>query len=107
MVKLVFGYNQVINSVTSKTPVPEGKLRSSKERNLPVVIEGIQLSRVTIPKKKGRGRDVPIGTLKSIRDQLLLRNEQFMDFVNCPMTMSDYIKAMKDKFPDTFNEVSP
>lgn len=103
MVKIRFKYKQVINSIQSKTPV--GKKRSGKERNLPVVIEGIQISRVTLPKEKGHGKDIPIGTLNSIRNQLLLKNDQFSDFVNCPMTMSDYINVMKNKFPESFVKI--
>ena len=102
MGKLRFKYKEVIDSVKSKAPVPLGKQRSGKERNLPIVIEGVQISRVTLPKEKGHGKDIPIGTLNSIRNQLLLKNDQFADFVNCPMTISDYIDAMKNKFPNSF-----
>ncbi len=102
MVKLIFGYRQVSHSIEAKVP-PEGKQRSGKERNFPIVIDGIQVSRVTIPKEKGGGRDMSEHTLKSIRDQLFLRTDQFIDFIKCPMTSTDYINAMKEKFPSTFN----
>jgi hypothetical protein len=92
-----FKYREVIDSVQSKTPVPEGHWRSAKERSAPVVIEGVQISRVTIPKAKGGGRDICEGTLNSIRKQLLLCRDQFVDFVNCPMTTTDYIEKMKAK----------
>ncbi len=102
MAKLIFGYREVSRSIKSKAPVPVGKQRSGKERNFPIVIDGIQITRVTIPKEKGGGRDMNETTLKSIRDQLLLRNDQFIDFVKCPMTRMGYIDAIKEKFPATF-----
>ena len=95
-------YREVINSVHSKLPVPKGKWRSGKERNAPIVIENIQISHVTLPKTKGGGKDIPLGTLNSIRKQLLLCWEQFADFVDCKMTNTDYIQKIKTKFPDTF-----
>lgn len=92
-----FKYSEVIDSVQSKTPVPEGHWRSGKERSAPIVIEDVQISRVTLPKAKGGGKDMSEGTLNSIRKQLLLCRDQFIDFVNCPMTTTDYIEKMKAK----------
>jgi len=97
MGRMRFKYREVIDSVQSKTPVPEGHWRSGKERSAPIVIEDVQISRVTLPKAKGGGRDIFEGTLNSIRKQLLLCREQFVDFVNCPMTTTDYIEKMKTK----------
>ncbi|MDH5695380.1 MAG: hypothetical protein OEZ00_02050 [Dehalococcoidia bacterium] len=93
-----FKYTEVIGSVQSKAPVPEGQWRSGKERSAPIIIEGVQISRVTLPKAKGGGRDLSELTLNSIRKQLLLCRDQFIDFVGCPMTMTDYIEKMKAKF---------
>ncbi len=95
-------YREVTNSVHSKLPVPEGKWRSGKERNAPIVIDDTQISHVTLPKIKGGCKDIPPGTLNSIRKQLLLCWEQFADFVDCRMTNADYIQKIKMKFPDTF-----
>lgn len=92
-----FKYSEVIDSVQSKAPVPVGHWRSGKERSAPIVIQGVQISRVTLPKAKGGGRDIFEGTLNSIRKQLLLCRDQFIDFVNCPMTTTDYIEKMKAK----------
>lgn len=103
MPKLIFGYREVSRSVKSKAPVPDGKQRTGKERNFPIVIDGILITRVTIPKEKGGGRDMNPNTLRSIRDQLLLRNDQFIDFVKCPMTRTGYIGAIKEKFPYSFH----
>lgn len=100
-----FKYREVIGSVQSKTPVPEGKWSSGKERSAPIVIEGVQISRVTLPKAKGGGRDIHPGTLNSIRKQLLLCKDQFVDFVNCPMTNTKYIEKMKAKFVNIFEPV--
>lgn len=102
-----FKYREVIGSVQSKTPVPEGCWRSGKERSAPIVIEDVEISRVTIPKAKGGGRDLSEHTLNSVRKQLLLCREQFIDFVNCPMTTTDYIEKMKTKFPRDFSTGSP
>lgn len=106
MGRMRFKYREVIDSVQSKTPVPEGYWRSGKERSAPIVIEDVEISRVTIPKAKGGGRDLSEHTLNSIRKQLLLCREQFVDFVNCPMTTTDYIKKMKAKIPNTFSSGS-
>jgi len=97
-----FKYREVIGSVQSKTPVPEGKWRSGKERSAPIVIEGVEISRVTLPKAKGGGRDILPGTLNSIRKQLLLCRDQFIDFIVCPMTITDYTEKMKAKFANIF-----
>lgn len=102
-----FKYREVIGSVQSKTPVPKGCWRSGKERSAPIVIEDVEISRVTIPKAKGGGRDLSEHTLNSVRKQLLLCREQFIDFVNCPMTTTDYIEKMKTKFPRDFSTGSP
>ena len=96
-----FKYGEVIGSVQSKAPVPEGCWHSSKERSAPIVIEGVQISRVTLPKVKGGGTDIPPGTLNSIRKQLLLCRDQFIEFIACPMTTTDYVEKMKSKFPQT------
>ena len=106
MGRMRFKYREVIGSVQSKTPVPEGQWRSGKERSAPIVIEGVQISRVTLPKAKGGGKDIYEGTLNSIRNQLLLCRDQFIAFVNCPMTTTDYIEKMKAKFPNTFSSGS-
>ncbi len=74
-----FKYREVIGSVQSKAPVPEGHWRSGKERSAPIVIEGVQISRVTLPKAKGGSMDISEGTLNSIRKQLLLCRDQFID----------------------------
>jgi hypothetical protein len=100
MTKIRYKYKKLINSVQTKTPV--GKKRAGKENNLPLVIDGIQISRVTLPKVKGHSKDIPVGTMNSIRNQLLLRNDQFIDFINCPMTKSDYINILKKKFAEYF-----
>ena len=107
MGKMRFKYREVIGSVQSKTPVPEGYWRSGKERSAPIVIEGVQISRVTIPKAKGSGRDLSEHTLNSVRKQLLLCRDQFIDFVDCPMTITDYIDKMKAKFAQTFENTTP
>lgn len=102
-----FKYGEVIGSVQLKAPVPEGRWHSSKERSAPIVIEGVQISRVTLPKVKGGGRDIPSGTLNSIRKQLFLCRDQFIEFIDCPMTITDYIEKMKSKFPQTFENTTP
>lgn len=107
MGRMRFKYREVIGSVQSKTPVPEGQWRSGKERSAPIVIDGVQISRVTIPKAKGGARDLSEPTLNSIRKQLLLCRDQFVAFVGCPMTTTDYAEKMKTKFPDTFTSTSP
>jgi len=106
MGRIRYKYREVVGSIYSKLPVPEGQWRSSKERNAPIIIDGIQISRVTIPKTKGGGSDIRTGTLNSIRNQLLLCRDQFVDFVDCPMTTTDYINKMKAKFPDTFETIN-
>ena len=98
-------YREVINSVHSKLPVPEGKWHSGKERNAPIVIDDIRISHVTLPKTKGGGKDIPPGTLNSIRKQLLLCWDQFTDFIGCTMTNTDYISKIKTKFPDIFETI--
>jgi len=97
-----FRYRKVIRSIQLKTPVPVGYWRSGKECSAPIVVEGIEISRVTVPKEKGGNRDIPPGTLNSIRKQLLLCRDQFADFINCPMTQSGYIEKMKAKFSNVF-----
>lgn len=97
---MIFKYREIINSVHSKTPVPNGYWRSGKENSAPIVIDGIQISRVTLPKAKTG--DIRPGTLNSIRKQLLLCKAQFIDFINCPMTRTDYIHKMKAKYSSTF-----
>ena len=104
---MIFKYREVIGSVQSKTPVPEGHWSSGKECSAPIVIEGVQISRVTLPKAKGGGRDILPGTLNSIRKQLLLCRDQFADFVNCPMTNTTYIEKIKAKFADVFEISNP
>jgi hypothetical protein len=106
MAKMIFKYKEVINSVQSKTPVPQGHWRSGKERSAPIVIDGVLVSRVTLPKMKGGGKDIPVGTLNSIRNQLLLCRDQFEDFVNCPMTTTDYVEKIKAKFPGVFTSTT-
>ena len=103
MGRMTFGYREVISSVKTKTPVPAGHWRSGKERTAPIIIEDIEISRVTIPKGKGGGRDLKPGTLNSIRKQLLLTKPQFTDFVICRMSGSDYINEIKDKYPDIYS----
>jgi hypothetical protein len=103
MGRMRFGYKEVIDAVQSKAPVPDGQWRSGKERSAPIIIDDVQISRVTLPKAKGGGRDIPPGTLHSIRRQLLLCRDQFVDFVECPMTITDYVEKMKAKFPDDFS----
>jgi hypothetical protein len=107
MGRMRFKYREVTGSVQSKAPVPEGQWRSGKELSAPIVIEGVEISRVTLPKVKGGGTDIPPGTLHSIRRQLLLCRNQFVDFVVCPMTRTDYIEKMKAKFPSSFSCVEP
>jgi len=102
---MTFKYREVIGSIQSKAPVPDGHWRSGKERSAPIVVEDVQISRVTLPKAKGGGRDIPPGTLNSIRKQLLLCREQFVDFVNCPMTNTMYIEKMKAKFVNIFQPI--
>ena len=106
MSKMIFKYREVISSVQSKTPVPQGHWRSGKECSAPIVIEGVQVSRVTLPKMKGGGKDIRVGTLNSIRKQLLLSGEQFKDFIDCPMTTTDYVETIKAKFPDAFTSAT-
>lgn len=100
MGRMRFKYREVIGSVHSKAPVPEGHWGSGKENSGPIVIDGIQISRVTLPKTKGG--DIPPGTLNSIRKQLLLCREQFVDFITCPMTSTNYVDKMKAKFVNVF-----
>ena len=95
-------YKEVIDPIYSKLPVPEGSWRSGKERNAQIVIDDIQVSRVTLPKTKGGGKDIPNPTLNSIRKQLLLRWDEFADFLACPMTRTDYISKIKTKYPNLF-----
>ncbi|OGO22000.1 MAG: hypothetical protein A2Z28_03735 [Chloroflexi bacterium RBG_16_51_9] len=102
MPKLIFKYKEVSNSITVKTP--QGKKRGGKERNFPIVIDDIQMGRVTIPKEKGGGKDMNPNTLKSIRNQLLLNPQQFAEFVTCSMSSAAYIDAIKQKYPDTFKQ---
>lgn len=97
---MIFKYREVITSVHSKTPVPNGYWRSGKENSAPIVIGGIQISRVTLPKVKTG--DIRPGTLNSIRKQLLLCRSQFIDFIKCSMTNTDYINKMKTKHPSIF-----
>jgi len=104
MPKLRFKYGEVIGSVQAKVPVPEGCWRSGKERSAPIVVDGVEVSRVTLPKSKGGARDIPPGTLNSIRKQLLLCRNQFADLVNCPMTNTVYVEKMKAKFPILFDQ---
>ncbi len=39
---------------------------------------------------------MPIGTLRSIQKQLQLNNKQFEDFIECPMTRTDYENHLRD-----------
>ena len=96
-----FKYREVVRSIQSKTPVPEGKWRSGKERSAPIIIEDVFISRVTIPKEKGGSKDIPPGTLNSIRKQLLLCKAQFVDFISCTMTKPEYVRKMKAKFSNS------
>ena len=105
MGRMRFKYREVIGSIHSKAPVPEGHWGSGKENSGPIVIDGIQISRVTLPKIKGG--DIHPGTLNSIRKQLLLCREQFVDFVRCPMTSTTYIEKMKAKFAEVFELSNP
>lgn len=102
-----FKYRRVILSIQSKAPVPDGQWRSGKERSAPIVVDGVEISRVTLPKAKGGGRDVPPGTLNSVRKQLLLCKVQFTDFLNCPMTKTKYSEKMKAKFASNFGRTAP
>jgi hypothetical protein len=103
MGRMTFGYKEVIDAVQSKAPVPDGQWRSGKERSAPIVIDNVQISRVTLPKAKGGGRDIPPGTLHSIRRQLLLCRDQFLDFIDCTMTKTVYIEKIRAKSPDDFS----
>jgi len=85
--------SEVRRAVESKTEWQQRSNRS-KEGNYIIFRQGRRVSRVTIPK----GRDVlPIGTLNSIRRQLLLDKEQFNEFVKCPLSSTDYAKILDEK----------
>ena len=84
-------YKKIISALDTKIP---GDKRSGKEMNCWIKIEGRKVTRVTYPKQH-RG-DIPIGTLRSIRNQLKLNNKQFDDFVECPMTRTDYENHLRN-----------
>lgn len=71
--------------IHSKLP---GEARTGKESHIWVVVDGVKAWRVTCP--KGHSGDVKRGTLKAIRDQMRLSEEQLEDFVQCRMSKSDY-----------------
>ena len=84
-------YRKIISALDTKVP---GDRRSGKELNCWIKIGGRKVTRVTYPKQH-RG-DMPIGTLRSIQKQLQLNNKQFEDFIECPMTRTDYENHLRD-----------
>jgi predicted RNA binding protein YcfA (HicA-like mRNA interferase family) len=85
--------SDVRRAVENKTEWQQRSNRS-KEGNYILFRQGHRISRVTIPK----GRDaLPIGTLNSIRRQLLLDKEQFNEFVRCPLSQTDYARILDEK----------
>lgn len=67
------------------------KFRDGKERNGWVKINGVNATRVTVP--KGRS-EVTKGTLGSIKRQLLLDANELSRFLDCPMTKAEYLKLV-------------
>ena len=84
-------YKKIISALDAKTP---GDKRSGKEMNRWIKIGGQKVTRVTYPKQH-RG-DIPIGTLRAIQKQLQLNNKQFADFIECPMTRTNYENHLKN-----------
>ena len=67
--------------------------RSGSERSAWVVVDGKKATRVTMPKVH-RG-DIPPPTARSIRDQLAMSDDDFMDFVDCPMSGAQFADHMR------------
>jgi hypothetical protein len=94
---MAYKYDQVIRPIKAKIPVSKDSWSKGKENNGKIVIGGKWYGRVTLPKMKGNNKDIPPGTLESIRKQLLLCHDQFVELIKCPMTTSDYIKKITSK----------
>lgn len=72
----------------------DSEIRSSKEVNIWLKIDGRKILRVTY--SKGRGT-IPKGTLRQIQNQLQLDRTQFINFVYCPMEAEEYEKIIRNK----------
>jgi hypothetical protein len=81
-------YGEVIRAI-GKAP---GDARQGSETNKWVVINGRRVLRITYPKK--HGGDVPRGTLRSIRDQAKLSDEQFNALASCTMSGAAYAEHL-------------
>ncbi len=87
-----YTYRQVTSVFEQKLGIDFG---TGSERTGWYYHSGIKVTRVTLPHvHKG---DIPEGTLHSIRRQTLLTTPQFFDLLECPMTSSDYVAALRAK----------
>ena len=89
-------HREVTHAIKNKAPL-EG-LRTGKERNAKIVVDGKLVSRVTFPKiKGGHVSSMSPKTLGVIRSQLCLSKESFKDFIKCPLKKEGYIALLREK----------
>jgi hypothetical protein len=81
---------EIAHAIEAKVP---GDTGDGKERNRWAIIDGKRVLRVTYP--NSHSADIKRGTLESIRKQLRLDREPFLDFVNCPMSRSQYMEHLR------------
>ena len=82
--KLTYLKQQIAHAIKHKL---KGTPRSTKENNVWYEIDGVKVLRITYPHGKGT---LSPGTLNSIKNQLKLNREQFIDLIECPMKAKDY-----------------
>jgi hypothetical protein len=82
---------EIRRQVDTKAP---GEYRSGREEIYWVCLGGRRLFKVRVP--KGRGA-LGIGWQESVRKDLRLAPGEFGDFMECPMTSSDYTDVLLDK----------
>jgi hypothetical protein len=81
---------RVASVLDNKLP---GKARSGSENNKWVEIDGKKVARVTYP--MGHSGDLTPGTANSIRNQMLLTQAQFYEFIGCRLTQSNYEQLLR------------
>lgn len=68
--------------------------RKSKEYNGWVFIHGKKATRITVP--KGR-KYLPAGTYGNMAKQLRIKNSEFDDFLDCPLTGDEVKQFIKNR----------
>jgi hypothetical protein len=94
----MYKYRELVTAVKNKTPVSQDSWGSGKEQNAHIEVDGICISRVTLPKQHGGTQEIRQGTQESIRKQLLLDRNQFSDFIKCTLSQAGYIGIMREKY---------